>query len=481
MSPPTPSSHRRITTALTAVGLVGALAAPSAAGQTAPAPPETTPPAAPTDPSATTAPTDPAAPTTTAKPAAPAKPPPGRRALSKDPEVLAADGRNPAGVIVATSPTLDVVPVTSERYDGAAQQRDADAADLADANHRIARSEARLAELEVERQALVGLIARTDRRRHKLGLAAGELRDAVRSMAITRFVDGSSDSLYPDPNETLEDEMERSHRATIAGQAEQTVEEHADTVERRLAVAESSLDEWTERQGENESETATTTGELTRARSDAEIATAAIVGAEEELRSARPMTVVAGSDLPFVALDAYWRAANELAVTRSACGIQWWALAGVGRSESNHGRSSGGQAGPDGTVSVPVFGIPLDGTGGTRLIPDSDKGALDLDPVLDRAIGVMQFLPGTWKRWAEDESGDKVSDPQNIYDAALASGKLLCSSASDLDGDEGLRKAYFAYNRSEAYVEKVLGYARGYQQLPIPAEPADETADGTAD
>lgn len=430
--------------------------------------------AAQTDPTATTtpaadpaAPTDPAVPTTTAKPAS-TRPAPGRPTPSKDPEVLAADGRNPAGVIVATSPALDDVAVTSERYDGAAMQREADARDLADANHRIATNEDRLAQLEVDRRALVELIGRTTERRRKLEVTAERVDVALRAIAVRRFVHSASDDGYLDPTRTLDEQMEQSHLTKLAGEAEATVERQADSVQTAQARTAASLSGWEERLQANEDDTATATRELTRARSDAEIATASIVGAEEELRNARPMTVVAGSDLPFIALDAYWRAANDLRRTRPACGIAWWALAGIGRSESNHGRSSGGQPAPDGTASVPVYGIPLDGTGGTRRITDTDRGALDLDPELDRAVGVMQFLPGTWKRWAEDESGDKVADPQNIYDAALASGKLLCSSAPALDTDEGLRKAYFAYNRSDDYVEKVLGRAREYQALPVP-------------
>jgi len=453
----------RPTTTVT-VAVIGAVAllVPVVGAQTDPTAPATTAPAA----------TDPAAPTTTAKPAAPARPAPGRRTPSKDPAVLAADARNPAGVITGPSPALDGVPVTSERYDGAAEQRDADAADLADANHRIAANETRLAQLELDRQALVDLIGRTSLRQHKLDLAADKLRVTLRAMAIRRFVDSSSDAAYPDPNATLEEALDRAHRSTIAGQAEATIEQHSQTVNGRRRATEQSLTDWRRQQTANEDETAAATRALTEARSDADIATAAIVGAEEELRLARPMTVVTGSDLPIVALDAYWRAANDLAQTRPACGITWWALAGIGRSESNHGRSTGGQAGPDGTVSVPVYGIPLDGTGGTRLVPDTDKGALDLDPDLDRAVGVMQFLPGTWKRWAEDESGDKVADPQNLYDAALAAGKLLCSTTSHLDTDDGLRTAYFAYNHSDDYVETVLQRAHDYEALPVPPPPA---------
>jgi hypothetical protein len=39
--------------------------------------------------------------------------------------------------------------------------------------------------------------------------------------------------------------------------------------------------------------------------------------------------------------------------------------------------------------------------------------------------------------------------------------------------DEGLRRAYFSYNHSLAYVDNVLGWARLYEQIEVPeVEPA---------
>jgi membrane-bound lytic murein transglycosylase B len=119
-------------------------------------------------------------------------------------------------------------------------------------------------------------------------------------------------------------------------------------------------------------------------------------------------------------------------------------------------------------VSVPVIGVALDGSGGHRAVPDTDKGAMDLDVTWDRAVGVMQFLPGTWKRYAEDQSGDRQADPQNVYDAALAAAKMLCTHGPGLDTDAALREAYYSYNRSDAYVDTVLARAHEYEQLPVP-------------
>jgi membrane-bound lytic murein transglycosylase B len=47
--------------------------------------------------------------------------------------------------------------------------------------------------------------------------------------------------------------------------------------------------------------------------------------------------------------------------------------------------------------------------------------------VWDRAVGPLQFIPGTWSDYAGDGNADGIASPQNIHDAALAAGiYLLC-------------------------------------------------------
>lgn len=185
----------------------------------------------------------------------------------------------------------------------------------------------------------------------------------------------------------------------------------------------------------------------------------------DRLRSAVRSTAVAadvsGTDIPIVALDAYWRAARIVRLLHPNCGLTWWMLAGIGRTESRHGRYGGGRPGPDGTVSVPTVGIPLDGTNNTREIRDSDGGLLDGDAVYDRAVGPMQFIPTTWARWSSDGNGDGIADPQNIYDATLAAGRYLCASGP-IDTDERLSHALAHYGGTRAYAAVALGIGRGY-------------------
>ena len=113
--------------------------------------------------------------------------------------------------------------------------------------------------------------------------------------------------------------------------------------------------------------------------------------------------------------------------------------------------------GPDGRVSPPIIGPPLDGTGGNRLIEDTDLGVLDGDPVFDRAVGPMQFIPSTWKRWGTDANGDGKADPGNIVDAATAAGRYLCRAAGDLTlaSEPGVIRAILSYNPNQTYLRVV--------------------------
>src|SRR5207244_8618938 len=109
----------------------------------------------------------------------------------------------------------------------------------------------------------------------------------------------------------------------------------------------------------------------------------------------------------------------------------WALLAAIGRVESDHGRFGGATLFSDGTSSLPVIGIRLNGNG-TALILDTDHGRYDGDLVYDRAVGPMQFIPSTWARYQVDATGDHLADPFNIYDSALAAAEYLCAAGRNL-------------------------------------------------
>jgi len=183
------------------------------------------------------------------------------------------------------------------------------------------------------------------------------------------------------------------------------------------------------------------------------------------VQGARATAVVVGSDLTLVALDAYLRAALDVSAELPGCSIPWWLLAGIGRVESGHGTFSTSVLDPAGTASPPIIGIALNGGNDTAVITDTDGGLLDGDAVHDRAVGPMQFIPSTWDRYAADGNHDGIADPQNLYDAAHAAAAYLCTAGGDLSTDAGRRRAVFAYNHSDAYVAKVLGFAQDYVHL----------------
>jgi membrane-bound lytic murein transglycosylase B len=175
---------------------------------------------------------------------------------------------------------------------------------------------------------------------------------------------------------------------------------------------------------------------------------------------ANRVTGVAG--IPVPALWAYGNAELAMRATSPGCQLTWATLAGIGRVESNHGQFGGAHLLPGGEESAPVIGVPLDGTGGVRNIPDTDRGRWDGDPVYDHAVGPMQFLPSTWRTYGADALGNGQPDPENINDAALAAAGYLCVGGRDMGTASGWWSGIMSYNDSADYGQKVFGLADSY-------------------
>jgi len=132
----------------------------------------------------------------------------------------------------------------------------------------------------------------------------------------------------------------------------------------------------------------------------------------------------ATSEIPSNYLALYQQAAK-------ACpGLLWSVLAGIGKVETNHGRSTA----PGVRSGVNAFGC---------------------------CAGPMQFNirngpPSTWDTYGR---GGNVYDP---HDAIPAAARLLCANGAR-DGRD-LRSAIYAYNHAGWYVAQVLTLSRSYQQ-----------------
>src|SRR3954449_4206423 len=78
------------------------------------------------------------------------------------------------------------------------------------------------------------------------------------------------------------------------------------------------------------------------------------------------------------------------------------------------------------------------------------------------ALGWMQFMPATWKQYGVDANKDDLKDPYNPADAIFATARYLKAAGAEQD----LRRAIFAYNHADWYVDSVLMRARLIGGLP---------------
>ena len=113
--------------------------------------------------------------------------------------------------------------------------------------------------------------------------------------------------------------------------------------------------------------------------------------------------------------------------------IPWQLLAGIGMEETAHGRITG----------------------------TSSAGAR----------GIMQFMPGTWDTYGVDGDGDGRADITNDADSIHSAATYLVRSGAT-KGADGVRRALFAYNHADWYVNDVLYYAEAYRASHPTSSPA---------
>jgi membrane-bound lytic murein transglycosylase B len=359
------------------------------------------------------------------------------------------------------------VAVTGPAVDNAFARYDADRRALDDERRREADARHDIAELTAARDRVQSTVNQATRRRDKAAATLTRLRTSLAAIAVADYVGerGAGAELDVDLGRATEARRRAAVTATVRGQ--QLVEarqqaaiaaEHADIA----AAAGAELGELTARGQAADARLADALARQQQLAGD-------LVTDTQAVADARLTSTVRDRDLALVALDAYYRAARRLAAEQPSCRIPWHLLAGIGRTESGHGTVGGATLDASGAVSKPIIGIPLDGNSGTAVVTDTDGGTLDGDPVGDRAVGPMQFIPSTWARWGRDGNGDGKNDPQNMYDAALAAANYLCVYGPGLDTDPGVRGAVIHYNADESYVDLVQSRSQGYGTLALPA------------
>ena len=170
--------------------------------------------------------------------------------------------------------------------------------------------------------------------------------------------------------------------------------------------------------------------------------------------------------IPSMALAAYRNAESMMATAYPGCGVSWNLLAGIGRIESMH--ANGGATDARGTAVRPIYGPALDGTlPGNEVIVQSRSADR---VVYARAMGPMQFLPGTWSRYASDGDGDGKADVQNLFDSSLAAARYLCSGGLNLRDQGDVVASILRYNNSMAYARNVLSWAASYATGVVPVD-----------
>jgi len=160
------------------------------------------------------------------------------------------------------------------------------------------------------------------------------------------------------------------------------------------------------------------------------LASAAAAPGEAGTGLAGGPSVLALADIPPSYLALFMGAAQ------TCPGLPWGVLAGIGKVESDDGRSTA---------------------------PGVHSGAN-----FAGADGPMQFEPATFAQYAVDGDHDGRLNVYDPADAIYSAAAMLCANGAASGTPAGIRQAVFAYNHSRAYVADVLSWAARYT-VPAPS------------
>jgi Transglycosylase SLT domain len=119
-----------------------------------------------------------------------------------------------------------------------------------------------------------------------------------------------------------------------------------------------------------------------------------------------------------------------VSAARTCPGLPWPILAGIGKVETDHGRS------------------PL---------PGVHSGANAAG-----AEGPMQFLPGTFDQYAVNADPAQPLSPYDPADAIYSAARMLCANGARNGSTAGIEQAIFTYNHANWYVTEVMTWASTY-------------------
>jgi cell wall-associated NlpC family hydrolase len=152
-------------------------------------------------------------------------------------------------------------------------------------------------------------------------------------------------------------------------------------------------------------------------------------------------------DIPERALIGYANGELTLRREQPGCHLSWVTLAGIGKASTNHGRFGGDTLDTNGTMTRPLGPVPLQGAAG--------------EAASEQRKGPMQLTQQEWQR------GRGTGSLQDVDDAAIATGRVLCAGGTDLQAGQSWWNAIGRYRDSDLFRQQVLGNAQLYATLSL--------------